>query len=92
MNARPTAPEPATCKSCKAAIVWAKTEKGASMPCDWEPAFDGGFYLFIREGFVEAISTKSDHQSALRARSKKQLSHHSHFVTCPKRDQHRRPR
>lgn len=28
-----------TCKSCKAAIVWIRTQEGKSMPCDAAPVY-----------------------------------------------------
>lgn len=83
---------PSECRSCKAAIVWVVTERGRPMPCDLEPADDGRFFLFRRDDRIEAISINSDHASAVKARAANQRTHHSHFSTCPQRDEHRKPR
>lgn len=77
------------CRSCKALIVWTVTENGKKMPCDVEAKRDGKFFLFRRPDKIEALSVRSDHPSAEKARLRNQRTHHSHFSTCPNADQHR---
>lgn len=81
------------CRSCKALIVWTKTEKGKLMPCDVGPSEDGKFHLFRRGGpggYIEAISVSSHHASVAVALERNQKRHNSHFSTCPYADSHRK--
>lgn len=80
------------CRSCRALIVWTRTERGKTMPCDVAPSEDGQFFLFRRATFVEAVHINSVSKSAQVAHERKQGRHHSHFSTCPNADQHRRAR
>jgi len=73
------------CRSCKALIVWCKTQKGKSMPCDVSPADDGTFFLFRRADHIEAIHLKSSHPSAEAARARGDKTYTSHFSTCSER-------
>jgi len=80
----------AQCRTCKAPIVWVVTEAGKPMCCDYEDAPGGLFYLFRRHDRIEAIHVKSKSPRAARAEARNQRRHHSHFSTCPDRDEHRR--
>jgi len=80
------------CKSCKLLIVWTRTEKGKSMPCDAGPHESGQFYLFRRKGFIEALFYKSKHPSVYKAKDRFQKLHNSHFATCPNAAMHRKSR
>lgn len=78
----------ATCGSCDAPIVWAKTSKGALMPIDAQPADDGN------------LAVHRDDQGELHARVLKagdstaewEKRGTSHWATCPNAEQHRRKR
>lgn len=66
------------CKSCGAAIIWAKTPTGKTMPID---AASETMWL------IDGDSINSFNASARPVQVRK-----SHFATCPNADQHRRPR
>lgn len=76
-------PETAKCRSCGAAIIWAKTESGRSMPLDAEPVdptrvnttciLDRGVARF---GAIDGPSGEPRYVS--------------HFATCPNAARHRR--
>lgn len=72
------------CKSCKAEIIFIKTKKGKSMPCnpgliDYANAKPGAF-LCSADGDVFRVSTKfQDKRGYL-----------SHFATCPNADNFRK--
>lgn len=79
----------AACRSCGAAIVWAKTTNGKAMPVDLMPTDDGNIVLLDdgnERGEQTALVVKSgeEHPSVER--------HKSHFATCPKAASHRKPR
>lgn len=69
------------CKSCKARILWVKTEKGGTMPLDEVPVAVGTISLV--EG-VARVVPKEERESSPR------LFFTSHFATCPQAKQHRR--
>lgn len=84
----PTAPqhEPKRC-GCGAAIFWAQTEAGRSMPVDAEPTPDGNVVLYDRGGSVCArVLKKGEEPGPLEKRRR------PHWMTCPNAAQHRRPR
>ncbi len=62
----------ASCRSCGAPIIWAKTEKGKAMPLDAEPAQTGTLWLFA--GVVQT----GDQPPAVNG-----PTYTSHFATCP---------
>lgn len=78
----------AACRSCGAAIVWARTERGKKMPIDVEPYTgddDRGLFV-LRE---------RDHSGGPLAIAAWGLDgtephYRSHFGTCPNASQHRR--
>ena len=76
----------ARCKSCGAAIIWAKTCGGKSMPVDAAPSADGNLVLTESAQFIE-VSVVSE-VSPFPGRDR----HLSHFVTCPHHAQHRKAR
>lgn len=64
-----------TCRSCGAPVIWAKTEKGKSMPVDAnavDPPDTGNILLTLEDGVLTAKYVLS--ASGLRL---------SHFATCP---------
>lgn len=69
-----------TCRTCKAAIIWVKTEKGKKMPLDATPTEAGMFFLDEEDGI------------ALYGRGKQATGYTSHFATCPQANQHRKPK
>jgi hypothetical protein len=69
-------PAPAKCRSCSAAIYWAKTKDGTTMPVDAEPAEDGNLVLSMRPwGSVEVRPWVPEMGPAFKRRR-------SHFATC----------
>jgi len=68
----------ATCKSCGATILWAKTTLGKSIPVDEKPSPDGN--LILTNGIVQVVPVV--HGAANRFTS--------HFATCPHADSHRK--
>jgi hypothetical protein len=75
----------ATCRSCRAEIVWALTDKGARMPVDAKSATDGNLVLY-RQGGEQRVRSVRLPEDQLRPR------HTSHFATCPNADHHRKDR
>jgi hypothetical protein len=68
----------ARCSSCRAPVVYARTEKYALMPIDAEPAPGGTYLLRVDE-------TGTVHASAVPAKlafGRVDL-HRSHYATCP---------
>lgn len=68
------------CDSCREAIRWVKTEKGANMPLDPDPAIDGNVVFLAPdrdEGPVHVMSRAEVEAPPDRFRYK------AHFVTCP---------
>lgn len=75
----------ATCRSCKARIVWAITARGKRMPFDMAPTRDGNMVL-ERSGLAESL---------LRARPVELMDlgverYMPHHATCPDADRWRR--
>lgn len=79
-----------TCRSCEAPITWATTVKGRKMPLDPEPVDDGNVWVTrVAEDGTPLVAV------ALNAESVPELvrvRYVSHFVTCPDRDDWRKPR
>ena len=50
-----------TCRSCGAAIVWAKTTTGKSMPLDAEPVPDGNIVLHEGVAYVTGTGDRKSH-------------------------------
>jgi hypothetical protein len=72
------------CRSCDAAIIWARTSSGSIMPVDAEPVKGANVRLRWEGSNVQAAVVKASlafGSTGLRL---------SHFVTCPKADQWRR--
>jgi hypothetical protein len=73
-----------TCRSCPAAILWATTEKGRSMPVDAEPDPDGNVEITYDDaGRAHAVV----HGQPPMVTAGK--LHMPHFATCPKADEWR---
>jgi hypothetical protein len=71
------------CRSCKAPIIWAKTNSGKNIPLDAEPCTDGN--ICIKDGLAVVVSDKQGGVWPL-------PFYKSHFATCPNAKQHRRPK
>lgn len=70
------------CRSCGAAIVWARTVAGKLMPVDAEPADDGTLALIEDvDGELRVLVLGFDPD---------ELRHRPHFSTCPEADEWRR--
>jgi hypothetical protein len=74
------------CKGCKAPIVWALTINAKPMPVDPAPAPDGNVLLSRVAGGVRAEVVRNP------ARLFGKKAYRSHFVSCPKAGDFRRPR
>ncbi|MEM6988893.1 MAG: hypothetical protein AAF721_00305 [Myxococcota bacterium] len=78
------------CKSCKAPITWAITDKGRSIPIDAKPVENGNLVLVREDGPAEMRG-----QKLLRARAPGLFDagaprYVSHFATCPNSKEHRK--
>ena len=70
----------ATCRSCGAEIIWAKSRKtGKRIPIDREPVSDGNLKLTTTgtDGPLWAEPIKDDHRISSERYFK------THFATCP---------
>lgn len=76
----------ATCKSCGAEIVWAKTPAGKSMPLDADPHPDGNVSLTPGGALVLPADLV---ESGKKIGSKR---YRSHFASCPGAAAHRKPK
>ncbi len=91
---------PARCRSCRAPIVWIRTERG-KMPCnwpsqEWEPPEDPGrpLTIFIKDDELSDLFTH-DVYKAVRLTSNDIETiegYESHFATCKFAKRHRRAR
>ncbi len=68
------------CRSCGAAILWCKTEKGKAMPVDAEPSENGNVMLV---GDVAKYVKPGETLPGI-------ALHLSHFATCPNAAHHRK--
>lgn len=85
------------CDSCKAEIIWCRTEKGSSMPVDPEPNKLGpkGEAPRVLKLRVE-IDEQGRKSKLVRVLTNRQMEDNTrplyqpHWVTCPFADEHRR--
>lgn len=80
------------CSSCQAPIIWSTTRNGKRMPVDAEPVpLEGGGGNItlgdLRDG--SPLATVHGNPASLFGATR---VYRSHFVTCPFRERHRRPR
>lgn len=75
----------ATCRSCGARIVWARTAADRAMPIDRDPVPDGNLVIIDR-------TRDGSPRVATAAPEETRPKYRSHFSTCPNADQHRKPR
>jgi hypothetical protein len=68
----------AACSSCGARIFWAKTEKGKSIPIDYDPRPDGNLWFYCDVVYPRVMP------GAMRFVA--------HFATCPNAKKHRKER
>jgi hypothetical protein len=66
------------CRSCGAAIIWTKTQKGKNMPVDAEPSSAGNYAL--QEDAPAPLAVRLANDAAATYTGPK---HQSHFETCP---------
>lgn len=72
------------CKSCKAKILWARTEYGNLMPLDFQPDHHKGNIALI-DGVAKVIKMGELFEEAYTG-----PRYVSHWSTCPKAHLHRR--
>jgi len=75
---------PLTCKACGTPLIWAKTEKGASIPIDLQPARPEYGNIVLQYGLAgppRADMVKPGHGT-----------HVAHYATCPEAGRFRRPK
>ncbi len=75
-----------TCKSCGAAILWARTANKKLMPLDPQP-FAGGNIRLDEDGSCVVLSG-----DALLTHRGEMLLYVSHFASCPGAGSHRKPK
>lgn len=84
------------CRSCHAAMRWARTTKGKNIPLDREPNVQRGNVLLVGEGHEERAHVFGDPEKAVAAAlelgTDPNARYLSHFATCPNRTKHRRRR
>lgn len=70
-----------TCKGCGAEILWVKTKRGGSMPCDPDKhvVFSGGKQTFVMESGEVVSGTDIPEEG----KDYLGLGYISHFATCP---------
>lgn len=80
------------CRSCKAEIVWAITERGKRMPVDKLPSKKGNLMLVWRTGEVTplAVYLTTEQIAAFDGSLQRHRMHLSHFVTCKEADKWRK--
>ena len=74
---------PSKCRSCGAAISWAKTSSGKRIPIDPEPSPKGNLVL---RGDAEKLAIFATAVNA----DARELRYTSHFANCPNAASHRR--
>ena len=79
------------CRSCRAPIVWAVTERGKDMPIDQAPV-EGGNVYFVGSPGSRVVRVLSDPQPTLEEQtdSADGLRYVTHFATCPQADRWRK--
>ena len=75
------------CRTCRAPIVWCRTERGNAMPVDAQPLLVGGNVELVERPGQDPLARVLGDPSV----SSRPL-YVSHFVTCSHADQHRRLR
>jgi hypothetical protein len=79
-------------QTCNAPIVWARTAGGKLMPVDAEPSADGNVRLWDQQGFVWARVVSADDAERMRRDPLAVPLRTSHFVTCSRPADWRKPR
>jgi hypothetical protein len=77
-------------ETCNAEIVWARTKTGKLMPVDAEPSGDGNVELFAMQGNVWGRVITAELIDALPGQYPRLRT--SHFVTCQRPADWRKPR
>ena len=77
------------CASCRAEIVWARTNAGKSMPLDLEPSESGTMILVLRHAEGGGVKVVCFFKKAGEALTRGEKRRASHFSTCPNAEQHR---
>lgn len=81
------------CNSCGAVVIWARTESGAPMPLNPEPAAGGNIELFAPPGTVEPIATivrpDQDPNGARLFEVDVRERWRPHWATCPQSEEWR---
>lgn len=75
----------ATCKSCRAAIIWFKTPRGKAMCVDATPHPDGN--VVIRDGLAVVLTLAELAEDP----SVGQRRFMTHWATCPNSKSHKKP-
>lgn len=78
------------CRSCKAPILWARTERGKNMPLDAEPYVGpepGGLFVLREPDEPKPLAV-----AVPPGAFPDEPHYRSHFATCPHAADHRRSR
>ena len=79
-------------ETCNAPIVWARTGNGKLMPVDAEPSTYGNVRVFSIQGIVQARVVIEEEAERMRRDPLAVPLRTSHFVTCRRSDDWRKPR
>ncbi|WP_213573302.1 hypothetical protein [Rhodococcus sp. USK13] len=69
------------CRSCRAPIVWAKTQQPKPIPLDPEPSENGNVATYLVDGVLHANVILKAQRAALNAAGRPLYL--AHFVSCP---------
>ncbi len=81
MTAARPVPPATQCRSCRAEIIWGKTQNGKNMPVDAQPSRSGTVVLDVHNGVVYAGVLLGAQLASVR-RSTRPL-YEPHWVNCP---------
>lgn len=78
------------CSSCGAVVIWVELRRsGKKMPLNPTPSAKDGNVRMLDSG---SLADVLGYYELTSARAHGELLFTSHFATCPKRHEHRRPR
>jgi len=79
-------------ETCKAPVIWARTQTGKLMPVDVEPSPDGNVRVFEVQGNVHARVVTTEDAERMRRDPLAVPLRTSHFATCSRADSWRSKR
>ena len=79
----------ASCKACGAAIIWARTESGATMPLEREPVPEGMYRITVSTRIAAQPDTRAEFVPRERRHDNAPLFI-AHWARCPKAKEFRK--